>query len=89
MRRGGKNSHINSLGFRDYSRKRNNLYLYRLKIAGSSRAEDPCIKEWLLNKPKMKRAVGRGCEVAGGPSFFPRGFNADRRLCTFLSVFTA
>ena len=89
MRRGGKNSHVNSLGFGDYSRKMNNLHLYRLKIVWCSRAEDPYIKEWLLRKPKIKRAVGRGCEVAGGLSFFPRGFNADRKLCTFLSVFTA
>ena len=69
MRRGGKGSHINSLGFRDYSRKRNNLYLYRLKIVGCSHAEDPYIKERLLKKPKIKRAVGRGCEVAEDQAF--------------------
>ena len=63
MRRGGKNSHINSLGFRDYSRTKNNLSLYRLKIVGHPCAEGPYIKEWLLKKPKIKGAVGRGCEV--------------------------
>ena len=69
MQHGGNNSHINSLGFRDYSRKRNNLHLYRLKIVGCSHAEDPYIKGWLLKKPKIKRAMGRGCEVAEDQAF--------------------
>ena len=69
MRRGGKSSHINSLGYRDYSRKRNSLCLYRLEIVGCSCAEVPYIKEWLLKKMKIKRAVGRGCEVAEDQAF--------------------
>ena len=69
MRRGGKSSHINSLGFRDYSRIRNDLHLYRSKIVGSSCAEDPYIKKRLLKKPKIKRAVGRGCEVTEDQAF--------------------
>ena len=51
--------HIDSSGFRDYSRKRNGLYLYRLKVVGSSCAADPYIKELLLKKLKIKGAVGR------------------------------
>ena len=60
MRRGGKNSHITLW---------DQLFLYRLKIVGRSRASDPYIKEWLLKKPKIKRAVGRGCEVAEDQAF--------------------
>ena len=53
MRRGGEGSHINTLGFRDYSREWNNLYLYRLKIVGCSCAEDLYVKERLLKKPRI------------------------------------
>ena len=69
MQRGGKGLLINSLGFRDYSQKRNDLYEYRSKIVGRSCTEDPYIKERLLKKPKIKRAVGRGCEVAKVQAF--------------------
>ena len=62
-RRSGRGSHVNSLGFRDYSRIRDDLYLYRSKIVGGSCAEDSYIKERFLKKSKIKGAVGRGCEV--------------------------
>ena len=64
MRRGWKGSHITSLGSRDYSRKKNILCLYRLKVVECSCAENPYIKEWLLKKPNIKGAIGRGCEIA-------------------------
>ena len=88
MRRGGKGSFINSLGFWDLSRERSNPYPYKSKIVWYSCTDDPYIKEQLLKKTEIKRAVEKGYEVAE-VKLFPEGFNTDRKLCTFLSVFTA
>ena len=91
MRRGGRGSSINSLGFRDYSRIRNDLYLHRPKIAGFLRRgplHKGYIEERLLKKSKTKGAVGRGCGVAGVQAF-SYGVLMGRILRTSLSVFTA
>ena len=65
----------------------NTLYLYRLKIGGSC-AGTPH-KGTASQEAGDEKSGGEGMRCGRSSSFFPRGFNADRILCTSLSVSTA